>query len=78
MNWRRPSRRSRRWPSRKHRVKSGKTVRFPDARPWPRHGRECPQVGTGQLPVGEGLISKERESIAGNRHARFEERGEEP
>ena len=56
---RRPCRQSRRWLSRKHRVKSGKVVRFPDGRPWRIHGRERLRVRTEQLPVGEGMISNQ-------------------
>ena len=56
---RRPCKRSRRGLSRKHRVKSGKVVRFPDGRPWRGRGRERLGGRSGQLPVGEGRLSTE-------------------
>ncbi len=47
--------RLRQWLCRKHKVRSGKYVRFPDTKLWPHH-----PCADGQAPsVGEGMISSE-------------------
>ena len=70
------TKRLRQWLCRKHKVQSGKYVRYPDERLWQSMGLTRLKRADGQLCVGEGH-DLEREPSAGNPHARFDERGEE-
>ena len=51
--------RLRQWLCRKHKVRSGKYVRYPDNQALGRPGPDLPCPADGQPPVGEGMISSE-------------------
>ena len=53
------TRRLRQWLCRKHQVRSGRYVRFPDERLRQEYGLTRLAVRTDELPVGEGMISSE-------------------
>ena len=53
------TRRLRQWLSRKHKVRSGKEVRFPNGRLWEELRAHAPCAAYGELSVGEGMISSE-------------------
>ena len=53
------TRRLRQWFCRKHKVRSGSYVRFPDERLWQEVRAHPPCSACGELSVGEGMISSE-------------------
>ena len=65
------TRRLRQWLCRKHQVRSGQYVRFPDERLWQEYGHP-PCRAHDELSVGEGMISSE--SRLRKPHGRFDER----